>query len=102
MDTGTQVQLKVRNEVVRFRSDGDPTHIAHVSGMVQSILDSVDQRLKGSALPTHHIVLLAMMELAEDYAAAKIKIAEHQSLTRAKVDEVSRLIHESGIGRDAT
>lgn len=67
-------------------SQKDPEIADEVLSLVSSRLKKAEGRTRASA--PHHIALLALLDLAEEYAAAKRRTQDYQNEVAAKAGEI--------------
>lgn len=79
------VEVRLLGQKVALKSQGDPDRVREVVDLVSERLKEAEARARGTMAP-HHVALLAMLDLAEEYVSAKERFGRHQE----QVQETSR------------
>jgi cell division protein ZapA (FtsZ GTPase activity inhibitor) len=77
-------QITLLGQKISLKTAGNPEHVREVIGLVNARIAVAEKRIKTSA--PHHVAVLALLDLAEEYVQAKKRMAEHQ----IELDEKSR------------
>ena len=80
----TTTEIKLLGQRIALKSAGDPEIVGEVIEMVSGLLGDSEKRSKTGA--PHHVALLALLALAEEYVQAKRRAAGHKTA----LDEKSR------------
>jgi cell division protein ZapA (FtsZ GTPase activity inhibitor) len=78
------IEVKLLGQKIVLRTAGDPELVREVVDLVTIKLRESEGRGKSPA--PHHVALLALLDLAEEYVKAKRRAADH----RQQVDDKSR------------
>ena len=84
-------EIEIRGQRIPIRSQGDPEVIAETIATVKAGLRSADSRVK-KELAVHHVILLAYLELAEEYVRAKKGLVAYQSEVANQAETLMELI----------
>lgn len=87
MATSQSVEVKILGQKLTLKAPGADPEFAHeVAKLVSARLLEAESRIKTSA--PHHVAVLALFTLAEEYLHAKQKVFEHQSRVGEKTREL--------------
>jgi len=82
MSLGDSFDLHVRGKKLSVRAEGDSEVVSDAVQVAQTKIDDAQKRL-GERAPLQQVALLAILDLAEDYARAKKRTVEY----RKRVDD---------------
>lgn len=85
------VELKLQGQKTVLKTSGDPLVIREVVELATRKLQQAESRSAKAAAP-HHVALLALLELAEEYVQAKQRFSAHQQKLESKSEELFRLL----------
>ena len=84
------VEVRLLGQKISLKSSGEAENVREVAAVVSERLKRAEARLKGNV--PHHVALLALFELAEDWIEAKNRVQEHQGRVEAKSQELLALL----------
>ncbi len=85
------MEIELKGERIALRSTGtDPELVREVLALVSRRLKDAESRGRGA--PAHQVVLLALLDLAEEYIRASQRLSDHQILMDEKSSELLRLL----------
>jgi cell division protein ZapA (FtsZ GTPase activity inhibitor) len=89
-------EIRLLGERITLRTtDNDPEFTAEVIELVSSRLEAIEKRIKTKNLKTpHHVTLLALLELAEEYVRAKKRTAQYKAEIEHRCNELSSEISD--------
>jgi hypothetical protein len=79
--------LRVRGETISLRSQGAAPGADQAIRLVQDLIEDAEERLPATA-PSHHLLLLALCDLAEEYLSAKERTALHREEVLRRILEL--------------
>lgn len=89
MKNPTTVELRVLNQKISLRTtDNDPEFTAEVVDLVSSLIEKSEKRMTTNKVPSQ-VMLLALLELAEEYVRAKKRTTDYKSEIARRAQEVS-------------
>ena len=83
-------QVSLLGEKITLKTAGDPEHVREVIGLVNERIAAAEKRIKTGA--PHHVALLALLDLAEEYVQAKKRAGFHKKDLDDKSRELVGLI----------
>lgn len=86
---GTEIELDLLGHKMKLKTDGDTDFVNEVLTLARGRLEVIDSRSKGVA--AHHLALLALLDLAEEYVSAKRRFETRQAALEAKFLELTQL-----------
>ena len=84
------VEIRLLNQRIALKTAGDPELIHEVIQVVSKKIEDAEKRVTTSV--PHHVALLALLDLAEEHAQAKRKVADYQKQVESKARELRGLI----------
>jgi cell division protein ZapA (FtsZ GTPase activity inhibitor) len=85
------VEVRLLGQKIALKSSGgDPELAQEVAALVASRLKEAESRSRGSV--PHHVALLALFNLAEEYLAAKQRTADHLLRVELKSREIGERV----------
>lgn len=84
------IQFEFLGQKVGLKSSGDPNQVDEAVRLATTKLEEVRSRNKKAA--PHQIALIALLELAEQYVDAKVKVSAFQKEIQEKTERIHRLI----------
>lgn len=94
------VELKIQGQKIALKTAGETGEVQQVVDLVTRRISQAEKRLKPGAAP-HHVALIALLDIAEDYLSAKRKFANHQGVVQSKTHEILKLIAGEGRSTEA-
>lgn len=88
--TASTVELRLLGQKIALKSNEDPQFVREVVDLVSSRIREAEKRMPSAA--SHHVALLALLDLAEEYVRAKQRAGEHQKQMQDKSSQLLRLI----------
>jgi len=86
----TTVELKVLNQRISLRTtDNDPEFTAEVVDLVSTLIEKSEKRMTTNKVPSQ-VMLLALLELAEEYVRAKKRTADYKAEIVRQAQEISQ------------
>ncbi|OFZ71737.1 MAG: hypothetical protein A3K03_11660 [Bdellovibrionales bacterium RIFOXYD1_FULL_44_7] len=86
----TTVEIRLLGQRITLKSEGSEDFVNEVIDLVSKKIANAERRGKNAA--AHHVALLGLLDLAEDYIAAKRRLKEHKDMLEAKSQELTRLV----------
>jgi len=84
------IEIRLLGQKIVLKSGGDPEAIRDVMDLVTSKLNEAETRSR-SVVP-HHVALLALLDLAEEYLQAKKRASDHQKRVEEKSSHLISLL----------
>lgn len=91
MKTTSEIRLCGQKIVVK-NSESDPELNQEIISIVAARIEAAEARFKSTKTP-HQVVLLALLDLAEEYARAKRRVRDFQSDIETRSERILDLIH---------
>ena len=86
------IDLKILGSKISLRtSETDPERIQQIVTLVSGRLKDVEKRAPSGIAP-HQLILLALLDLAEDYLNAKNKTSDFKKTVEARSTELLNLL----------
>ncbi|MEN9723467.1 MAG: Cell division protein ZapA [Pseudomonadota bacterium] len=82
-----EVEVDILGERLKLRASEDPSLVSEVAEIVRCRLHEANRRLSGSP-NKNRVLLLALIDLAEEYVKAKQRTVAHRMKVNAKLSEV--------------
>ncbi len=89
----TQFTLEFQNQKIALRAQADPKVAQQTFELVQRLLEDAEARISRNA-PPHHLTLLALLDLAEEYISAKRRTEEYQVEMTAQAARILELLDQ--------
>jgi cell division protein ZapA (FtsZ GTPase activity inhibitor) len=90
-EIGSQtVDVKLLGQRIALKSSGDPQLVREVAELVTARLKEAESRSKAGV--PHHVALLALFSLAEEYVSAKHRLEEHRERMQRKSSDLIEFI----------
>lgn len=92
------IEIWLLGQKIVLKSFGEPELVREVVELVSRKIKERESEQKGrTAVPPHHVALLALLSLAEEHVQAKRRFSEHQRTMDEKSHQLMSLI-EAEIG----
>lgn len=85
------IDIQLLGQKITLKSSGDPEVVQEVVDLVKRKIGEAEGRKKG-VMPPHHVALLALLDMAEEYVQAKRRVAAYQREVDDKSREIQTLI----------
>ncbi len=87
---GMPIEVRLLGQRISLRTHGEPEIVNEVVALVSQLLENAEKR--SSAPVSHHVALLALLDLAEEYVRAKKRASVQQQKMDEKSSELRKLI----------
>lgn len=85
-------EIRVLGERIPLKTtDSDSEFVSEVIGLVSARIEGVEKRLTGNKQP-HQVMLLALLDLAEEYIRAKRRTADYKSEIESRSKELAETL----------
>ncbi|MBY0470084.1 cell division protein ZapA [bacterium] len=84
-------EVRLLGQKIPLKSSGDPKLVSEVLGLVAKRIEAAEAR-PGAPKTPHHVLLLALLELAEEYIQAKRRMKDYQGNVETKSKELFKMI----------
>lgn len=91
-NSSNTVQLSFMGQKVVLKSEGDPELIQEAVDLATLRLADAETRIKGVA--PHHVALLALLDIAEEYVRSKRRSVEHKRKLEKRTTELMGLLDQ--------
>lgn len=90
------IEIRILGQKTVLRAtDGDPARLREITELVNSLVKSAEKRIpKGTAAP-HQVLLLALMDLAEEYIDSREQVVAFKSEVDQRAGRILELIEAS-------
>lgn len=84
------IEVTLLGQKIALKTSGDPEVVQQVVELVTSRIKDMEKRSR-SIVP-HHVALLALLDLAQDYVQAKNKTTDHLRKVDQRTQELLNLV----------
>lgn len=91
LSTNSPIEIRLLGEKISLKSSGDPELVKEVIEIVRIRIREAEKRVRGT-VPPHHVAMIALLEMAEEYVQAKHRALNYRSQVDEKTRELSHLI----------
>ncbi len=88
---GAEMEIDILGERLLIRASEDPNLVSEVAELVKLRLQEANRRLSGTS-QKNRVLLLALLDLAEEYVKSKRRILSHRSKISAKLAEARQAL----------
>ncbi len=91
----SQFVIQYRGQKISLRAQADPAIAQETFELVQRFLEDAEARTRKGA-PSEHLVLLALLDLAEEYVAARLRAEEYRSGLAVRTARILEMLDGQG------
>ncbi len=84
-------EIELRGQKIPIRSQGEPELVEETLRLARAGIRSAESRVRREQAP-HHVLLLAYLELAEEYVRATRGLATYQQEVASKAESLMNLL----------
>ena len=84
------VQIRIKGQTIALKTTGDAEFVREVIDLVSQRIEVAEKRTKATA--PHHIAVLALLDLAEEYVQAKRRTKTHIKSLEKQTGDLFSLI----------